>query len=76
MFNWIFTKFQIWRLKMEISSLEDDIWIHYLLLNSRNNKFFAGKLDIEKDFQDFRRNIEIKKKEILDKIEILKLKLK
>ena len=72
----LFIRFKIWRLYREIRNIKLDIDIYYVNLNSRNLRFFSGKLNIDEKFNEY---LKIQKEEIkrlVRHIEILKNKLK
>lgn len=72
----LFIRFRIWRLNREIRNIKLEIDIYYVNLNSRNLRFFSGKLNIDEKFNEY---LKIQKEEIkrmIRQIEILKSKLK
>jgi Trm5-related predicted tRNA methylase len=72
----LFIRFRIWRLYREIRNIKLDIDIYYVNLNSRNLRFFSGKLNIDEKFNEYLKIQKEEVKRLARHIEILKNKLK
>jgi hypothetical protein len=66
---------KIYWYKLKIWSIDDDIWTYYLNLNFKNLKFHSGRLDIEKEFELFKRINSIERNSLQKKLSELKSKL-
>jgi len=66
---------KIYWYKLKIWSIDDDIWTYYLNLNFKNLKFHSGRLDIEKEFELFKRIKSIERNSLQKKLSELKSKL-
>lgn len=72
----LFIRFRIWRLHREIRNIKLDIDIYYLNLNSRNIRFFSGKLNIDEKFKEYLKIQKEEVKRLSKQIELLRNKLK
>jgi hypothetical protein len=72
----LFIRFKIWRLYREIRNIKLEIDIYYVNLNSRNLRFFSGKLNIDEKFNEYLKIQKEEVKRLSRHIEILKNKLK
>jgi hypothetical protein len=72
----LFIRFRIWRLYREIRNIKLEIDIYYVNLNSRNLRFFSGKLNIDEKFNEYLKIQKEEVKRLARHIEILKNKLK
>ena len=72
----LFIRFRIWRLYREIRNIKLEIDIYYVNLNSRNLRFFSGKLNIGEKFNEYLKIQKEEVKRLSRHIEILKNKLK
>jgi hypothetical protein len=72
----LFIRFRIWRLYREIRNIKLEIDIYYVNLNSRNLRFFSGKLNIDEKFNEYLKIQKEEVKRLSRHIEILKNKLK
>ena len=72
----LFIRFRIWRLTREIRNIKLEMDIHYVNLNSRNLRFFSGKLNIDEKFNDYLKIQREEIKRLIRQIELLKNKLK
>lgn len=72
----LFIRFRIWRLKKEIQNIKLEIDIYYVNLNSRNLRFFSGKLNIDEKFNEYLKIQKEEVKRLVRHIELLKNKLK
>ena len=72
----LFIRFRIWRLYREIRNIKLEIDIYYVNLNSRNLRFFSGKLNIDEKFNEYLKIQKEEVKRLYRHIEILRSKLK
>jgi len=72
----LFIRFRIWRLTREIRNIRLEMDIYYVNLNSRNLRFFSGKLNIDEKFNDYLKIQREEIKRLIRQIELLKNKLK
>lgn len=72
----LFIRFRIWRLYREIRNIKLEIDIYYVNLNSRNLRFFSGKLNIDEKFNEYLKIQKEEVKRLARHIEILRSKLK
>lgn len=72
----LFIRFRIWRLNREVRNIKLEIDIYYVNLNSRNLRFFSGKLNIDEKFNEYLKIQKEEVKRLVRHIELLKNKLK
>ena len=76
MFHRFKLRIKIWWLKRQFNDIDNEIWSYYVSLNIRSAKYFGGKIDVDKEFEYFKR-LKLKQKYlILKKIEELENELK
>ncbi len=76
MFRRFKLRLKIWFLKREFNDIDSQIWSYYISLNIRSAKYFNGKIDVDKEFEHFKR-LKLKHKYLLfRKIEELQEQLK
>jgi len=75
MFRRWYIKFKIWNLEKELKDISSDVDFYWINLASRNIRYFDSKLDIESLYKDFLLQQKRRRKEVKEKIEILKKSL-
>lgn len=75
-FNNFLILLKIWDLKREFSDINDEMTAHYFLLIMRSERYHKGKLDIESEMKQYRRNKWKKKKEVAQRINNLRNQIK
>ena len=68
----LYIKFKIWNLKRELESLSSDLDFYWINLSARNIRYYDSKMDVESMYKEFLKHQQIRRKELKEKIEILK----
>lgn len=72
MFRRWYIKFKIWNLERELKDLSSDIDFFWINLAVRNIRYYESKLDVESLCKDFIKQQKKNRKDIEEKIKILK----